>query len=299
MKILFLAFLLLSLTSEAHTTPTDCYYLLLTSVAAKRHTPKQIKELIKQADIVYFHTKDFEDKKKVAEMLSDPLPHPIAKHTSQFENEDTFFLYSYEPFPSDVQLRLFKIMNYYRYRATIAKTQVELEIALEKATEIRSLLIQTNLRLIGKPVRYYNERFPDYREQILDAAMDGLANAIDKFNFRRGLKPTTYLYPGIKGRIWGRLMHLIKKEENKATNVDIYSDFIADTREDKATVIDGLDYLKAHLKTLDARAQKIIQMRFFKELTLEECAQILGLSKERVRQIENESLNILRAKLPE
>lgn len=63
MKTLFLAFLLLCLTSEAHTTPTDCYYLLLSAVSAKRHTPQQIKELIKEADITYFHTKDFEDKK--------------------------------------------------------------------------------------------------------------------------------------------------------------------------------------------------------------------------------------------
>lgn len=48
------------------------------------------------------------------------------------------------------------------------------------------------------------------------------------------------------------------------------------------------------ISTLTQREQEVIRMRFTDEITFDECAEILGLSKERVRQIEVKALRKLR-----
>ncbi len=48
------------------------------------------------------------------------------------------------------------------------------------------------------------------------------------------------------------------------------------------------------VSTLGQRAQEVIQMRFTDELTYEECGKRLGITRERVRQIEAKALRVLR-----
>jgi DNA-directed RNA polymerase sigma subunit (sigma70/sigma32) len=52
------------------------------------------------------------------------------------------------------------------------------------------------------------------------------------------------------------------------------------------------------LRQLDTRLnntqKKVIDMRFYQEMTLEETGKVLGLSRERIRQIECKSLRMMR-----
>ena len=58
---------------------------------------------------------------------------------------------------------------------------------------------------------------------------------------------------------------------------------------------DLMDTLNTELATFSAREQKVIQMRYFQGLTYESASKVLGLTRERVRQIEAKVLRRLRS----
>lgn len=55
------------------------------------------------------------------------------------------------------------------------------------------------------------------------------------------------------------------------------------------------DALDSLLKTLTPREESVLRMRLFDELTLEECAKQVGVTRERIRQIEAKALRKLRS----
>lgn len=56
-------------------------------------------------------------------------------------------------------------------------------------------------------------------------------------------------------------------------------------------------FVEIGLSCLGGRERKIIDMRFFKNMTLEECGHVGGVSKERIRQIEKGGIKRMRMKL--
>ena len=77
-----------------------------------------------------------------------------------------------------------------------------------------------------------------------------------------------------------------------------FEDLIADPRAlTPGTEIsndDSLELLRESLDTLDPREREIITMRFFENKTLDEVSRLIGRTRERVRQIQNQALVKLR-----
>ena len=57
---------------------------------------------------------------------------------------------------------------------------------------------------------------------------------------------------------------------------------------------DSIDLLHESLEVLDPREREIITMRFFENKTLDEVSRLIGRTRERVRQIQNQALSKLR-----
>lgn len=55
--------------------------------------------------------------------------------------------------------------------------------------------------------------------------------------------------------------------------------------------------LKQHLNELSPSQRKIIELRFFREMTLAEVAKVFGVSVERIRQVEAKAMRTLRISL--
>ena len=77
-----------------------------------------------------------------------------------------------------------------------------------------------------------------------------------------------------------------------------FEDLIADPRAvEPGTEIsndDSIDLLHESLEALDPREREIITMRFFENKTLDEVSIMIGRTRERVRQIQNQALGKLR-----
>jgi RNA polymerase primary sigma factor len=130
-----------------------------------------------------------------------------------------------------------------------------------------------------------------------------LLRAIDKFDYDRGFRFSTYATQVVRRNSYRMVMTKQKERQKQAasleeTGLDVESP-------DRSSSIDDVRWeqlrsrLSNLLSLLDRREQLIIRARFSlgghrKVQTLQRLADILGVSKERVRQLEKRALDKLR-----
>jgi len=106
----------------------------------------------------------------------------------------------------------------------------------------------------------------------------------------------------IKNKIAGGLISLdepIKNnEDNDATLIDFIEDENSVSPQKSAEIADLKQRMAEVLDTLNPREKEVLMLRFGlvdnKEKTLEEVGQIYGVTRERIRQIEDKALRKLR-----
>ncbi|RLS54657.1 MAG: hypothetical protein DWH91_11265, partial [Planctomycetota bacterium] len=97
---------------------------------------------------------------------------------------------------------LFRLMNYCRYRANTLRSQLdpqkpkrrlveEIEALLARAEDSRRTITESNLRLVASIARNLVTRTLDF-EELLSEGNLVLLGAIDKFDFSRGFRFSTY-----------------------------------------------------------------------------------------------------------
>jgi len=236
-----------------------------------------------------------------------------------------------------------------------------LEHAVEDGQRARRALIECNLRLVVSVARRYLNRGLSFLDLVQEGNI-GLQIGVDKFDWRRGFRFSTYVYWWIRQAMTRSLadqsrtirlpVHAVElltrvtraerelyaltgneptleevalhlgleleriiearraaqtpvsieaplNEDSDMTRGDLLGDEAAGqaaSREVEAREL--ADRLTAALGLLDARERKVLQMRFGlergEEQTLSEVAEMMGVSRERIRQIEQAALNKLR-----
>ena len=192
-----------------------------------------------------------------------------------------------------------------------AKKEAEL---LEKSrngdTDARNKLIEHNLRLVAHIVKKYYSSFAD-QDDLISIGTIGLIKSIETFKADKGIRLATYSARCIENEI---LMFL--RSQKKSSQDVFISDQIDTDKEgnsltfmdviaDKSDIVEEIDTkiklckLKNILtKVLDKRELQIIEMRYGingqKELTQNEIAKKLGISRSYVSRIEKSALEKLR-----
>ncbi len=213
---------------------------------------------------------------------------------------------------------LFLRYNYAKYRLSgLVKAQQrhptlgrarQMIMWYDRAMKCRSDIVGANMALVLAMARRTRIPNVDFTEMVSEGNM-ALLRAVEKFDASRGFKFSTYACRAI-----------LKSFNRLATNTNRYrqrfpteydpemdrSDY--DVKKHDMQVEDSVDALRdiiaRNLARLSDVERKIITERFAvgsggKKRTLAEVGQIVGLTNERVRQIQNLALAKLREKLDE
>src|SRR5580698_10561932 len=181
-----------------------------------------------------------------------------------------------------------------RLKATIAKDGLSRELAAEflqwhrKFEHFREYLVRTNLALVLAMAKRTRLGDVDFAEVVSEGNM-ALLRAVDKFSIDRGFKFSTYACRAILKAFSRTAMKASKQRSRFPVEFepDLEKSDWADRRRDQIED-DCIDELKAIRRRFNWKQDEE------SPLTLEEVGKIIGVTKERVRQIQNKALAKIR-----
>jgi RNA polymerase sigma factor (sigma-70 family) len=206
---------------------------------------------------------------------------------------------------------LFKRLNFLRFRASALqatatgkrmarKTKKEIERLLSEANETREQIACANLRLVTSIVRRL-ARTADEFDEFLAEGNAILLKAIDKFDYSRGFRFSTYATHAVQRHTFRLIERINKRKQREAANSELLhsAQAVESDKPDGREVLAAVEQITGSFDdTLTPREQHIIRSRFGldgseKGKTLKVIGEEVGLSKERVRQIVEEGLRKL------
>ena len=199
---------------------------------------------------------------------------------------------------------LFRKMNYLKYKASKLRETLnpekaregvinEIERLQEEALEVKNQIIRANLRLVVSIAKKRVGPANNFFELVSDGNMS-LIRAVEKFDAGRGFKFSTYASWAIMKNFARSIPEEKTRRERYVTGNDVVfqsaPDHRADEFESETDQRRKKEAVQTMLGQLNDREQLIIKSRFglggADESTLERIGKELGITKERVRQIE-------------
>jgi len=208
---------------------------------------------------------------------------------------------------------LFRKMNYLKYRANRLREQLDrkrprarlmdqIERLHAQAVEMKNEIVRANLRLVVSIAKRHATRSEDFFELVSDGNVT-LMRAVEKFDYGRGNKFSTYATWALMNNYARTIPNEFARRDRYRTGAEEMLEAAADVREDEA-VEESVQHARERqvrriMTRLDERERDIIQHRFGlaggeEPLTLKKIGALLGVTKERVRQIEARAMSKLR-----
>ncbi len=223
------------------------------------------------------------------------------------------FLYKTFLLTREDESRLFWRMNFLKFRAAqLAQaldprraTDAELRRveSLERAAvALRNQLVECNLRLVTSRARRFADSTGLRLDELISEGHVALLNAVEKFDFSRGNKFSTYATTAIHHQMVARL-HRVRRDGDR---VHLQQSETLDavpgegrSVESQASVAEIGRLLGAMIERLDEREQHIVRSRFGltsaeATKTIKSIAEDFGVTKQRVQQLQVRALNKLR-----
>jgi RNA polymerase primary sigma factor len=212
------------------------------------------------------------------------------------------------------EVYLFRKYNFLKYKAAKLRDQLdpaapkaalmdEIESLYEQAVETKNQIARANLRLVVSIAKRHVGPDQNFFELVSDGNMS-LLRAVEKFDFARGNKFSTYASWAIMKNFARTIPGEYKYRDRFRTSSE---ELFAGTQENRGNPrVEEMaqdrreQQIERILRRLDEREQRIIIDRFgldhaLEPQTLKEVGATLGVTKERVRQLEARALNKLRA----
>jgi RNA polymerase sigma factor (sigma-70 family) len=292
-------------------------YRVLSEIRAQRLLDQPIE---------YIFNETFDDLTK-AEAIIAPMPEAEAfeqtRRAMRIPKDAPAELISNYEMPlltKDQEQHLFRKMNFLKYRASkmlsemtlesgfinYAKLRVEtldqIEASLKEANKIKELLIRCNMRLVTSIAKRHSGQAENFFELLSDGNIS-LMRAVEKFDYFRGNKFSTYASWAIMKNFARSIPDEKNRRERFVTGNDEVFDAAEDKRTDEGEVVAAAEQATAKvnrlLEYLEPREREIIRMRAglsdgAESMTLEKIGEKLGITKERVRQLNVRAMKKLR-----
>ena len=208
---------------------------------------------------------------------------------------------------------LFRKMNYLKFKACQVRSKLdagaaravdldEIERLQKDALAVKNQIIRANLRLVVSIAKRHVGSSASFDELVSDGNMS-LIRAVEKFDYARGNKFSTYASWAIMKNFARSIPDEHQQRDRFVTGHDEMFEAAADTRssehEYERQVARLRNSISKILERLDERERSIIVSRFgldegAEPRTLEEVGHELGVTKERVRQLEVRAMDKLR-----
>lgn len=181
---------------------------------------------------------------------------------------------------------------------------------------IRNKVVTYNMRLVIKVLHKIFSSGSGTIEEFVLPGMDGLLNALSHFDTENMTSFHVFAKSHVRGTILDYLRDETKQVRQPRRRGTKYSDNFTqacmfkealgvayeyqekeDTTYLEVETIDLIQKLSGALEKLSEKEFRVIKMRYWEELTLDETGQKLGITYERVRQIQSSTLEKLSAEL--
>ena len=214
---------------------------------------------------------------------------------------------------------VFRKMNFLRFRANQLRSELSLdadvnaesldwtirriETLLRAADWYRDRMVKSNMRLVISIVK----KFVNPQNSFDDLLSDGivaLIRAVDKFDAGLGFRFSTYATQVVRRNTYRRVMEKQAERQRSAGSIHENGIDISDDQKESSMSEARWHELRSKLSLmldhLDRREKLIIRARFSlgghrRIQTLQRLADKLGVSKERIRQLEKRALDKLRS----
>ncbi|MCX7430990.1 MAG: sigma-70 family RNA polymerase sigma factor [Planctomycetia bacterium] len=256
-------------------------------------------------------------RKSAEKVVNEPYPglHDAAKRVRRPSGLPAYLasLYEVPLLTREQEVWLFRKFNYLKHKATTLRAELDVDRPSARLmdqidrlygeiVEIKNGIVRANLRLVVSIAKRRVAAGDSFFDLVSDGNMS-LIRAVEKFDYARGNKFSTYGSWAIiknyartipdehrrRDRFRAADMELLQSATDRRT--DEYQQRLAET--------DRLKQVGKFLDRLDSREQTIIIRRYGLDhdrepQTLKEVGSALGVTKERVRQIEAKAMEKLR-----
>jgi RNA polymerase primary sigma factor len=250
-----------------------------------------------------------------AEILGPPPASDLPKTKPQAPSGLPAYLASLYEVPlltREQQVHLFRKMNYLKYSAIRLRGQLDcrcpksqlmdqIEKLYDESVATRNQIIRANLRLVVSIAKRYVTPAKDLFELISDGNMC-LLRAVEKFDFSRGTSFPSYASVALFRNFTTSITTELRRRHRFLTS---QAEVLSDTESCADPFVEGSSqswretFMNRVLRCLDKRELQIIAGRFGLvrsqgQLTLEQLGAELGVSIERIRQIQCRAMDKLR-----
>jgi RNA polymerase primary sigma factor len=284
---------------------------------------RRAEELLRHP-VEYIYHPSFDDPSAEAEILA-PMPGEEEYEARRRQMrapkdvpQELAPCYEFPLLNKEQEQHLFRKMNYLKYRARkmldsltrdgkldVSRVRAQdldkIEQLLRQATAIKDLLINANLRLVVSIAKRHTTHGDNFFELVSDGNMS-LIRAVEKFDFSRGNKFSTYASWAIMKNFARSIPEEQHHRERYLTGREELFEITPDTRSDEHECLlqaeQASQKVNRLLSYLEPRERQIISLRAGlgdgQQLTLEKIGEQLGITKERVRQINVRAMRKLR-----
>ncbi len=211
------------------------------------------------------------------------------------------------------EAHLFRKMNFLKFKATKLREKLDagrpksmlmeqIEELYEEAVATKNQIVRANLRLVVSIAKRHVGQAENFFELVSDGNMS-LMRAVEKFDYSRGFKFSTYASWAIMKNFARTIPDEHRYRDRFRTS---HGEVFTSTQDDRSDQFEQESsqsqrewQVEKLLGRLDEREQKIIIRRFGLQrgqepLTLKQVGAELGVTKERIRQIEARAFSKLR-----
>ena len=297
-----------ALAKRFERTPSSIYRIIAEVRAAR----------LRRLDVQYIYSPEFERPDADQAILDgDPSAATTPSEARPPRDLPVYLQQLYRlPMLSRVQEQvLFRRYNYLKFKAAELIRTIDakrprsslldrIERLLASADRLRTRLTQANLRLVVSIARRHVSSGTDFYELVSDGNLS-LMQAVEKFDYTRGNKFSTYATWAIR-KNYARTIpeQRSRRARFQATSPEILEAAVQSVDpepvEDETAAARGM--VRRLLTCLDERERAIVTRHYGlvpggRKHTLQQIGNLLGVTKERVRQIEQRALDKLRRQL--